>query len=294
MPGSIESDLNGDGFADLARADYTPTDPELSIYLGGPRGVANRPAVTISATQQDRTGAELVGAGDVNGDGYEDLLGSTRRADGRSFAKVFYGGPFALGPRPSMLFSPVQGEAYGMSIFGRVDWSADGYSDLGVGGESIIDLYHGGPRASPLTRITLERPSGEIGLDFGDNCCGLDFNGDGRLDLAMSNSAWPIRDRWADGGVTSEPQYYFGGGALLIFLGTEEGISRVPALLLERTMGFGGKLACVGDMNGDGRDDVFVMDGSAQTLYFVGGTEDARSASVRLVRAFISPAPRLF
>ncbi|MBI5512791.1 MAG: VCBS repeat-containing protein [Deltaproteobacteria bacterium] len=292
-PGTIASDLNGDGFSDLARSDYPP-NPEISVYLGGPGGLTWSRAVVFSGNHDDRVGYELVGVGDTNRDGYGDLLGSMWRGDGRSFAKVFYGGPFALGAQPSMLYSPRRGETYGMAIFGQVDWNADGYSDFGVGGESVIDLYRGGPGDPPLpTRTTLVPPPGELGLDFGDNCCGLDFNGDGRLDLAMANGAWPIRDRWADGGVTSEDQYYFGGGALLIFLGTEEGVDRTPALLLEREMGFGWKLACVGDMNGDGRDDVFVMDRTTHTLYFVEGSESVGGATARRVSTFSRPATRL-
>jgi hypothetical protein len=72
-------DVNADGYADVI-VGYEPADyltPGLGlafVYLGGPSGIGTTPATTLHSPPQDHFGIWVNGGGDVNGDGYADVL----------------------------------------------------------------------------------------------------------------------------------------------------------------------------------------------------------------------------
>ncbi len=45
-----------------------------SIYLGGPTGLSATPAVSIEGYEDEGLGSCVASAGDVNGDGYGDVV----------------------------------------------------------------------------------------------------------------------------------------------------------------------------------------------------------------------------
>ncbi|NOY91507.1 MAG: hypothetical protein GXP55_09925, partial [Deltaproteobacteria bacterium] len=69
-------DLNGDGLADLAvGADRAfGVEGRVYIYLGAPDGLPARPSLTLTAPSGTLFGAAVSGAGDVDADGFGDLL----------------------------------------------------------------------------------------------------------------------------------------------------------------------------------------------------------------------------
>ncbi|HET6372941.1 MAG TPA: FG-GAP and VCBS repeat-containing protein [Candidatus Polarisedimenticolia bacterium] len=95
-------DLNGDGYGDLficgkLNTPVPSSAGRLFLYLGSPQGLDPIAAVTLAGTQSsDNFGAQAA-AGDVNGDGYDDLItGATAFSNDQSRegqAYVFYGGP---------------------------------------------------------------------------------------------------------------------------------------------------------------------------------------------------------
>ena len=104
-------DVNGDGYADVLVGAHMYDNPELnegrvSLYLGSSSGLGSSAAWTAESNQdQSGFGYALGTAGDVNGDGYADVLvGAYRYDDGQSdegLALLYYGndGP-GLGQHP--------------------------------------------------------------------------------------------------------------------------------------------------------------------------------------------------
>ncbi len=81
-------DLNGDGFADLAVGlpAVLNGDGQVLVYLGSARGVSSRPDADLRSTEghNGRFGAALAGVGDIEGDGYGDLVIGSPRAGATS------------------------------------------------------------------------------------------------------------------------------------------------------------------------------------------------------------------
>ena len=92
--------------------------------------------------QSDQGGSEfgfaVAGAGDVNGDGYDDILiGAPKYDDGSvrgGAAFVFHGGPAGFGDTPHWSFGgEVKGSRLGAAVAGVGDINSDGYDDIIVG-----------------------------------------------------------------------------------------------------------------------------------------------------------------
>ena len=70
-------DVNGDGYADvIVGADgYSSDTGRAYVYHGGGDGLSASPAFTATGEATDNNfGFSVAGAGDVNGDGYADVI----------------------------------------------------------------------------------------------------------------------------------------------------------------------------------------------------------------------------
>ena len=65
-------DLNGDGYPDVVIS--APRSNTLLAWLGGPGGPQIAPAVWTSPQEGRGVGAAIDFAGDMNGDGFDDLI----------------------------------------------------------------------------------------------------------------------------------------------------------------------------------------------------------------------------
>ncbi len=107
-------DLNGDGFVDLAIGVPAALDGqgEVWIHRGSPAGVSATPDVTIRGPDgaRGRFGTSLAGVGDIEGDGYADIVvgaphamtavaGDRPGTPGRVYA--YHGGSFGVRTTPS-------------------------------------------------------------------------------------------------------------------------------------------------------------------------------------------------
>ncbi len=236
-------DVDGDGYVDLVVGAYDSNAAYL--YLGGPGASALRgePTVINGPAGSAGFGSSVDGAGDVNGDGYADLVIGAARSN---LAYVYLGGAEALpwSTASITLTAPARAESFGNSVSGVGDLNGDGYADLGVGAHlsNRAYVYLGGadPSALSATRIAL---SGDpAGAAFGGAVAGADdVNGDGLADLLVSD-------------------YLF--NSAYVYLG-ESGPSPLNAarLTFVGPMGSsasGAAIAGVGDLDADGDSEVAI------------------------------------
>jgi hypothetical protein len=110
--------------------------------------------------------------------------------------------------------------------------------------------------------------SGEFaGCEFGESIASLDFNGDGYMDLVVSSGAWNPNLTFADQNRWGKLYFYWGG----------PGFDNIPDFVIPGAynwqMGPGTGVFNAGDMNGDGTEDLILVQRSSSynrlvTLYY--------------------------
>lgn len=265
-------DINGDGFADfLVGATYysgkTLRGGGAFLFLGGSNGPGSKPDWEMSGEQPGSgAGFTVAAAGDVNGDGFADILvgayNQTNSASARTIpsqGKVFLytGGTNGLSKGP--VWAPVgegKSSRFGYSVHGAGDLNGDGYADIVIGGWGFeaerfnagrVYVYYGargGPSSFPdwtMTGTQTDQYLGNSVFTAGD------VNGDGFDDLIVASNlaAWPERYE----------------GVVFVFYGSATGLPEKPSWAFESNQHdffLGHSVATAGDINGDGFDDVIL------------------------------------
>jgi len=260
-------DVNGDGYADVIVGAYAYDNDQLNegrafVYLGSAAGPAAGPAWTTESHQADALyGSSVAPAGDVNGDGYADVIVGASMYDngetdeGRAF--VYTGSAAGLGASPTWTFESNQMSVYcGRSVATAGDVNGDGFSDVIVGGDRYDNTQVDEGRAwvflgsaagtAATTDWTAE--SDQAGASFGVSVATAgDVNGDGYSDAIVGAYGY-------DNGQSDEGRAY-------LYLGSASGLAIAPAWTAEGNVNqayFGMSVATAGDVNGDGYADVVV------------------------------------
>lgn len=232
LPGSSQfgrvvsgaGDVNGDGYADVLIADPYRNSfaGEVYLYLGSPSGLAASPIWTYAGAGTSQAGNYLDTAGDVNGDGYSDIVISSSTSG--TGAWLFLGGPSGPSTTPTLSLS---GRSDAVGAF---DANGDGFSDLLVGGNDTASLFLGGgggiclPIRPEQRRLDFSVPIGPGGIATG-----------GAFRLSVLG-----RSPFGRGGVKLEAQTASVGGSLLPSLNplqagccyTDSGLTGTPLTLL--------------------------------------------------------------
>jgi hypothetical protein len=259
-------DVNGDGYADVIVAALGATFGATYVYLGGVGGLSATPNTVIGSG-----GLSVASAGDVNGDGFADVVVGDPTANGDTGAAyVYLGGPGGLSTTPSTVPGPggpftqpgppLPGPVgyFAESVASAGDVNGDGYADVIVGAQEgelpgntgVAYVYLGGTGGLSTVPTVLTGPGGSGG-DFGVSVASAgDVNGDGFADVIVGAS-----------GVNNMPTTGQSVGAAYVYLGGPGGLSTTPTVLAGpggSGGSFGYSVASAGDVNGDGLADVIV------------------------------------
>jgi hypothetical protein len=260
-------DVNGDGYSDVIVGAEAYDNPETDegrafVYRGSAAGLATAPGWTTNANQAGAEfGYSVSTAGDVNGDGFSDVIVGARLYDngqtdeGRAF--VYLGSPTGLGTGPLWTAEgDSQFAEFGTSVAAAGDVNGDGYGDVIVGAPYYFNangtsgralVYHGSP-AGPAASPSWTSPLDLYATKFGE-CVSTagDVNGDGYSDVIVGDS----------GRFHLVSKY----GAAFVYHGSATGLTTTPTWIVEGSQAagfFGASVSTAGDVNGDGFSDVVV------------------------------------
>ncbi len=249
-------DVNDDGFADVLIG--IPGQNRARVYLGGPGGLSSSPAWTANGSGS--FGLAVAGAGDINGDGFDDVVigalndSNGQVGEGRAF--VYHGSAAGLGTVPAWTGEGEQaGARFGFSVGSAGDVNGDGFADVVIGAaeythgevdEGRAFVFHGSPTGlGPIAAWTAESDQPDTYFGFSVGSAG-DVNGDGFGDVIVGAT-------WFDAGTAPDD------GQAYVYLGSATGLALAPAWTISgRHEELGFSVGTAGDVNGDGYADVIV------------------------------------
>ncbi len=297
-------DVNKDGLSDIIVGAFLndgggEDTGRAYIFFGGSslvnKGAKDANVILTGQLTDDRFGTFVSAAGDVNGDGYDDVIVGAYSNDsggadaGRAY--IFYGGS-NMANLPDVLPDVVlTGEATGDQFGIRVAWAGDvngdTYDDVIVGadgadvGTSIINtgkayIFFGGPymagqNASQADVILEGGTQDEV---FASVARAGNLNGDAYDDVVVGASAYTAGsgleicndfvDNDNDGLVDRRDSNCY-RGRVYVFLGGPTLTGTISAnsanFILEKPVGadgFGFSVTAAGDVDGDGFGDLLV------------------------------------
>ena len=288
-------DINGDGFGDvmignpIASPRSRVSAGQVTIVLGGPdRGALSTSTpgrtITIDGPAPGAfAGNALARAGDVNGDGRDDLIVGSYFAPpaGTGSAFVIFGQPApvsidlaSLGTAGFRIDGGIANDQLGYSVAGVGDVNLDGLADVAVGGIGVdngasdaagaVFVVFGRTATTPVSIVNIPSagaPGFRIDTVVPGQLLGTgvapvgDVNGDGRPDLAVSARQ-------------ASPMSRGSAGATYVVFGPATNTT-INVAAITPTQGYtiagaapddlsGTTLASAGDVNRDGRRDLII------------------------------------
>ncbi len=281
LRGNFAGDLDRNGSDELvfgsAEIDYGDTDPGKAYIEGSPISsgthyLSGADVELLGHYTFEGVGGSISGAGDVDGDSYEDILVGTPAFEGGAYLlySPISDGDYDINDIADVEINGEGGDSEtGYVLAGPGDLNGDGYDDILIGAPEQDD---GGTNAGKVYLIFGPIDSGTHSLvsytdlslaTFYGNVSSLyvgisvatgDVNGDGNSDLVIGASS----DFWGDSDSTETV-----GGAYLFhgpFTETDYSVSSANATFVGENEGdhAGHSVAGAGDVNRDGYDDFII------------------------------------
>jgi hypothetical protein len=268
-------DINQDGYADVVvgapqfgSSSQQASEGKAYLYLGSKNGLGPDPTWSyICNMSGTRCGQAVSTAGDVNKDGYADLIIGApfydRPLTDEGAALLFFGSAQGLSSTADLIMNSGQaGAQFGTSVATAGDVNRDGYDDVIVGAPKFdqdVDrpnfgaafIYLGSPSGLDTTFEWVSYGP-EAYSEFGHSVgTAGDIDQDGFADVLVGAY------RYGQNGEGGQPDE----GAVFLFTGTSSGVNpnyRWTAFGGKAETEFGRSAGTAGDINGDGKTDLVI------------------------------------
>ncbi len=255
-------DFNGDGYADfiVCYSQY------VDLYFGNAQfkpQMAHRFYLPYQASQFEGSAYAI---GDVNGDGYSDLMiitGDTTYSPIYPYCEIILGGK-ELDTIPKFTYFPPYYWDMGLSdgIYPLGDLNHDGYNDFAIAspynwydGLGRVYIFKGGKTLIDTPWIVLKTTIGTETHFFGTSVLGIgDYNGDGYDDFLITDPTLPE---------DSDKVY--------LYLGNKDSIISTPNKTFGPYKDFT-EVKPAGDIDGDGKKD-FIISADDTVRIYLGNTD---------------------
>ncbi|MFW6057857.1 MAG: FG-GAP-like repeat-containing protein [Persicimonas sp.] len=259
---SDAGDVNGDGFADvIVGSAFYQTDAggegRALVFHGSESGLEASPSWTVdSDTEGSYLGQAVSGAGDVNADGFDDVLVAAPSKDDSGQVYLYLGSETGLQTSPAWTAESTQEHTtYGKSVSRAGDVNGDGYDDVIVGdpfydgdfqNSGRAHVYLGSEDGLQADPVWIGDPGANKTAFFGWSVSAAgDVNGDGYDDIVIGESRY-----------SNEQERE---GRAHVFYGSASGVQETAAWTTESDLEeveYGRSVSGAGDVNGDGFDDI--------------------------------------
>ena len=269
---STAGDVNGDGYSDVivgVRLDDLagPDFGSAFIYLGGSPMNTSVDFILTGDGSGDQFGLCVSDAGDVNGDGYDDVIVGAYNNDaggiGAGRAYIYFGGSTVYDSAYVILTGSDVVEFFGWSVAGCGDVNGDGFDDVIVGspnndaggsGTGRVFIYYGGSSMNSNEDVIITGSNSNSFIGFSVASAG-DVNMDGYDDVIVGSN-----------------NYNNNTGQALVFFGSVNmnNVADITFNGVDYDNNFGYSVSKAGDINGDQLCDIII---GAFGTYAVGGNE---------------------
>ncbi len=251
---SSAGDVNGDGYSDVivGALAYALNTGRAYVYLGGASMNNSADVILTGATSNNFFGKSVSSAGDVNGDGYSDVItGAFGFSSNTGRVYVFFGGAVMNSVADVIITGEAAGDNLGNSVSSAGDVNGDGFNDVIVGAylnnagspnAGRVYIFLGGSSMNNIADVTITGDQDQNQLGISVSSAG-DVNADGFSDVIIG----------ANG-------YSAGTGRAYIHFGGDSMDNTADMTMTGEAIGndFGASVSSAGDANGDGYSDVIV------------------------------------